>query len=189
MNKKTLSQAARKIVDISPDYKALFKQAVQELKELKEENKQLRKQLKAQPRNQRKKSRVKSTNNIAKRNLKKVKSIRSFKKPIKSAAAKASKPKVKLTKEQKFEHYRDQNISHFMTRILSQLNIDIENDLDKELFREIRKKLDSMDSSRLRIFIRENGFKTAYYSSDASWRPEELQHWTIGLLYDTVMAY
>lgn len=187
MNKKKLSQTARKIVDTSPDYKALFKQAVQELKELKEENKQLRKQLKAQPRNQRKKRRVKGTNNIAKRNLKKVKRIRSSKKPIKSAAAKASKPRVKQTKEQRFEQYRAKNISHLMSRILSQL--DIENDLDAELFRKIRTKLNSMDSSRLRIFIKESGFKTTYYCSDASWRPEELQYWTIGLLYDTVMAY
>lgn len=187
MNKKKLSQTARKIVDTSPDYKALFKQAVQELKELKEENKQLRKQLKAQPRNQRKKRRVKGTNNIAKRNLKKVKRMRSSKRTIKSAAAKANKPKVKLTKEQRFECNRAHNISHFMSRISSQL--DIENDLDEELLRGIRKKLNSMDSSLLRIFIRENGFKTTYYCSDASWRPEEVHYWTIGLLYDTVMAY
>ena len=91
--------------------------------------------------------------------------------------------KPTLTKEQVFEMYRSSNLDRFWDR-LTQVH-----QFDPAKLQEMRAKMASWTSQKLRDIIRIAGWRSTWYDSDAEWNASELAGWDERNTYAFIMSY
>lgn len=89
----------------------------------------------------------------------------------------------KLTREQVFEMYRGSNQERFWDR-MTQVH-----KFDPEKLQEMRNKMASWDSQKLRDIVRVAGWRSTWYDSDAEWNASEVAGWDEKNLYAFIMSY
>ena len=89
----------------------------------------------------------------------------------------------KLTKEQVFEMYRNSNQERFWDR-MTQVH-----QFDPKKLQEMKAKMATWDSQKLRDIVRVAGWRSTWYDSDAEWNASEVTGWDERNLYAFIMSY
>ena len=120
---------------------------------------------------------ARKSNKVAKQ---KVQAIEAENKAIKEII-KQIKPT--LSKEQVFEMYRNSNLNRFWARVTEVQAI------DEEKLVEMRNKMASWTSQKLRDAVRVAGWRSTWYDSDAEWNSSELSGWDERNIYAFIMSF
>lgn len=91
--------------------------------------------------------------------------------------------KPTLTKEQVFEMYRGSNFNRFWDR-MTQVH-----QFDPQKLQEMKNKMATWDSQKLRDIIRVAGWRSTWYDSDAEWNSSEVAGWDERNTYAFIMSY
>lgn len=201
MKKKT-SLASILLQKSEPELLKLLEESLNRIKVLEEQNKKLAREVsKYKTQAKRERQRSSSLRGQLKAEQAKVETLRSSIKTIriktraaqrKAEAAEAEVRTIKnilkeiqptLTREQVFEMYRTSNLDRFWARLLQV------HEFDPEKLEEMRAKMATWDSQKLRDIIRVAGWRSTWYDSDAEWNASEVAGWDERNLYAFIMSY
>ena len=102
--------------------------------------------------------------------------VKSIKQAIKDIAP-------KLSRDQLFELYKDSNQRRFWDRV-TQVH-----QFDPEKLAEMKARMSTWPSQKLRDIIRIGGWRSTWYDSDADWNSSEMSGWDERNLYAFIMSY
>ena len=88
----------------------------------------------------------------------------------------------KLSKEVLFEIYKSSNQTRFWERVTQVHQI------DSEKLQEMKERMATWDSQKLRDVIRMAGWRSTWYDSDAEWNASELARWDERNIYALIMS-
>ena len=89
----------------------------------------------------------------------------------------------KLSRDQLFELYKDSNQRRFWDRV-TQVH-----QFDPEKLAEMKARMSTWSSQKLRDIIRIGGWRSTWYDSDADWNSSEMSGWDERNLYAFIMSY
>lgn len=104
-------------------------------------------------------------------------------KEVKAVRSVIKQIKPKLTKEQVFEMYRNSNQERFWDRI-TQVH-----QFDPQKLAEMKARMSTWNSQKLRDIVRVAGWRSTWYDSDAEWNASEVAGWDERNLYAFIMSY
>lgn len=104
-------------------------------------------------------------------------------KEVKAVRSVIKQIKPKLTKEQVFEMYRNSNQERFWDRI-TQVH-----QFDPQKLAEMKARMSTWGSQKLRDIVRVAGWRSTWYDSDAEWNASEVAGWDERNLYAFIMSY